>query len=130
MRRTTAPAVSLPGVFHFPFVELPICPKPGQCGTPNAVLTQHNAIRRTGAYLSETLLTPQTLEAGSGVKRTFGLLGTFDVDGQVYAQPLYVPGVKLADMSPRPQITSTDSMPRPIPAQPAAACSTGRARRR
>lgn len=50
---------------------------------------------RTGAYLSETRLTPAAVQS-KGLTR-FSLFTTWDVDGQVYAQPLYVPGVKMPD---------------------------------
>jgi len=43
---------------------------------------------RTGATLHETILTPQNVNA-----KQFGRLGAFKVDGVVYAQPLFVPGV-------------------------------------
>lgn len=45
---------------------------------------------RTGATLSEKILTPQNVNA-----KQFGKLGAFKVDGAVYAQPLFVPGVEL-----------------------------------
>jgi len=45
---------------------------------------------RTGANLSEKILTPKNVNA-----RQFGKLGAFKVDGPVYAQPLYVPGVEV-----------------------------------
>jgi outer membrane protein assembly factor BamB len=48
------------------------------------VLTNRNNNARTGASLSETVLTPALLKSGR-----FGKLFTRDVDGQVYAQPLY-----------------------------------------
>src|SRR5579864_7695438 len=45
---------------------------------------------RTGANLAETLLTPQNVNA-----RQFGKLFTFRVDGDIYAQPLYLPSVEI-----------------------------------
>jgi hypothetical protein len=45
---------------------------------------------RTGATLNEKLLTPRNVNA-----KQFGKIGAFKVDGAVYAQPLYVPGVEV-----------------------------------
>jgi outer membrane protein assembly factor BamB len=45
---------------------------------------------RTGATLIEKTLTPQNVNA-----LHFGKLGSFKVDGAVYAQPLFVPGVDI-----------------------------------
>jgi hypothetical protein len=45
---------------------------------------------RTGATLNEKILTPQNVNA-----QRFGRLGGFKVDGPVYAQPLFVPGVEI-----------------------------------
>ena len=56
--------------------------------TAQAVLTQHNDNKRTGANLAETTLTPASV-AGSN----FGLLYSLPVDGTFGAQTLYVPGV-------------------------------------
>jgi hypothetical protein len=45
---------------------------------------------RTGAYLEEKTLSPQNVNA-----KQFGRIFKFPVDGDVYAQPLYVPGVEI-----------------------------------
>jgi len=57
-----------------------------------SVLTQHNDIARTGANLNETILNCSNVKASQ-----FGKLFSRSVDGQIYAQPLYVPGVSIAD---------------------------------
>ncbi len=53
-----------------------------------SVLTYHNDLARTGQNLDETLLTPASVSSGQ-----FGPLFRYPVDGQIYAQPLYLPGV-------------------------------------
>ena len=45
---------------------------------------------RTGAYLNETVLTPQNVNP-----QQFGKLFTLKVDGDVYAQPLFLAGVDI-----------------------------------
>jgi hypothetical protein len=45
---------------------------------------------RTGATLNEKILTPANVNP-----HQFGKLGIFKVDGAVYAQPLFVPGVEI-----------------------------------
>jgi hypothetical protein len=67
---------------------LPAQPVSG--GNLGPVLTQHNDVGRTGAYLAETSLNTTNVNAAQ-----FGKLFVRDVDGQIYAQPLYVPGVAL-----------------------------------
>src|SRR4030095_10767821 len=54
------------------------------------VLTHHNDNARTGLNAQETSLTPSTVSSA-----TFGLQFSYPVDGGVYAQPLYVPGVAI-----------------------------------
>lgn len=55
-----------------------------------SVLTYHNDLARTGQNLNETSLTPSTVRSGE-----FGQLFSDAVDGQVYAQPLYMPAVNI-----------------------------------
>ncbi|MCC6342435.1 MAG: S-layer homology domain-containing protein [Bryobacterales bacterium] len=54
------------------------------------VTTHHNDTSRTGANPNETVLTTANVNSGS-----FGKLFSRAVDGQIYAQPLYVPGVTI-----------------------------------
>jgi uncharacterized protein (TIGR03437 family) len=54
-----------------------------------SVLNANYDQQQTGANLQETALQPNLNWSN------FGKVGTFAVDGQVYAQPLYVPGVTI-----------------------------------
>jgi hypothetical protein len=62
-------------------------------GTPAALpgtLTHRNDNARTGQNLQEVILTPANVKPTS-----FGQLFSYPVDGQVYAQPLYMPNVTI-----------------------------------
>ena len=61
-----------------------------------SVLTQHYDIARTGANTSETILTPVNVNSAE-----FGKLFSHSVDGYVFAQPLYVPGVTMGAGTPQ-----------------------------
>jgi PQQ-like domain len=54
------------------------------------VTTWHNDSAHTGQNLQETILTPTTVSPTK-----FGKLFSYPVDGQLYAQPLYVQGVTI-----------------------------------
>jgi hypothetical protein len=66
--------------------------RPFVSGSGLPPITYRNDNFRTGQNLNETILTPSTVAAGS-----FGLRFTDAVDGQIYAQPLYVPSVTISD---------------------------------
>jgi len=61
-----------------------------QGSPPVHVLTYHNDNARTGANLNERILTPQNVNP-----EQFRKLFTYPVDGQVYAQPLYMSNVTI-----------------------------------
>jgi hypothetical protein len=63
---------------------------PSQILAQESVLMNHNNLARTGANLSEKLLTASNVNSAS-----FGKLWSYSVGGQVYAQPLYVTGVTI-----------------------------------
>lgn len=71
-------------------------PEHAAAGARVNVLTNHNDINRTGANLNETSLNTANVNS-----RQFGKLFSRAVDGQVYAQPLYVSQVSFADQSVR-----------------------------
>jgi hypothetical protein len=54
------------------------------------VLTYHNDLVSSGTNLAETTLTPSNVN-----QQTFGKVGAVPVDGNVYAQPLYMENVNI-----------------------------------
>ncbi len=58
------------------------------------MLTANYGNDRTNANVQETVLTPQDVASGK-----FGKLGTFPVDGMVFAQPLYLAGATIAGVT-------------------------------
>jgi hypothetical protein len=57
------------------------------------ITTWHNDNAHTGQYLQETILTPRNVNSSS-----FGKLGSYSVDGQIYAQPLYWQNLRIPHM--------------------------------
>jgi hypothetical protein len=60
------------------------------------VTTWHNDNAHTGQYLRETVLTPLNVNS-----KSFGKLGSYAVDGQIYAQPLYWPSLQIPQVGTR-----------------------------
>jgi len=61
-----------------------------------SVLTANYDNARTNANLEETILTPASVNP-----RSFGKIGAFPVDGQIYAQPLYIAGLNVPGQGQR-----------------------------
>src|SRR5262250_1202882 len=57
---------------------------------PVNILTGNYDNQRTNANLQETILTTANVNPNS-----FGKIGSFPVDGQIYAQPLYAAGIQI-----------------------------------
>jgi uncharacterized protein (TIGR03437 family) len=61
-----------------------------------SVLTANYDNSRTNSNLSEVILNQSNVKSG-----TFGKIGAFPVDGQIYAQPLYVTAVQIPGLGTR-----------------------------
>ncbi|HEY7500412.1 MAG TPA: PA14 domain-containing protein [Vicinamibacterales bacterium] len=73
-----------------------------------SVTTQHNDVARTGANLTETLLTTTNVNVSQ-----FGKLFERTVDDEIYGQPLYVPGLDIPGLGVRNVVfvaTNNDSV--------------------
>jgi predicted RecA/RadA family phage recombinase len=68
------------------------------------VLTQHNDTMRTGQNTTETILNTTNVNVDQ-----FGKLFALPADGQVYAQPLYVPGVTINGVIHNVLIVATEN---------------------
>jgi uncharacterized protein (TIGR03437 family) len=61
-----------------------------------SVLTANYDNSRTNSNLNETTLNPSNVTTA-----TFGKIGSFPVDGQIYAQPLYATGIQIPGVGTR-----------------------------
>src|SRR6202167_2540399 len=68
------------------FLLLALFPEPANAQV--TVTTERNDLSRTGANLNETTLSTSNVNVNQ-----FGKLYSYTIDGSIYAQPLYVPGV-------------------------------------
>jgi hypothetical protein len=75
---------------RLPFLGATLAILLGGASARAQVLTSQYNNARTGANLKETILTPQNVNS-----KQFGKVFSFIVDGDTYAQPLYVPGVDI-----------------------------------
>jgi len=69
-----------------------------------SVLTQHNDIGRTGQNLGEKILNISNVNVAH-----FGKLFSLPVNGQIYAQPLYVPNITIAGTVHNVLIVATET---------------------
>jgi hypothetical protein len=80
-------------IFRIYFAGLiPFAALPSQVVAQVSIPTANGDNYRTNSNLRENKLTPQNVQAG-----LFGKLGSFRVDGQIYAQPLYASNLVFPD---------------------------------
>jgi hypothetical protein len=87
---TKSPQIRRPKAFSYPSLEM----LESRLSPSVNVLTYHNDLTRSGANLEESVLTPASVYSAN-----FGRLFSYNVDGQVFAQPLYVSNVNLPDQT-------------------------------
>ncbi len=69
-----------------------------------SVATYHNDSARTGLNSHETILTPANVNVAG-----FGLLFVQPVDGYIYAQPLYIPGLSIGGQTHNVVFVATEN---------------------
>lgn len=74
-------------------------------GVDTSVLTGNYDLSRTNAYLAESVLTPANVRPAS-----FGKAFTLAVDGQIYAQPLYMPALAIPGQTARHNVVFVATM--------------------
>jgi hypothetical protein len=72
--------------------------------SPGAVLTYHNDDARDGAFTAETTLMPSVVNSTQ-----FGKLRSYPVDGQLYAQPLFIPQLAIGGSKRNVVFASTEN---------------------
>jgi len=92
VRKRRTPALAVAAIAALAVISLAAA-APLQAQTYTGVLTWHNDNQRTGQNLAETILTPANVNP-----KEFGKLFTYAVDGQIYAQPLYVSSVTIPNL--------------------------------
>ena len=91
-------------LIHHGTLILLLCLAASCISAQTSVLTQHNDNARTGQNTSETILKTSNVNVNQ-----FGKLFAMPVDGQVYAQPLYVPNVSIAGGTHNVVIIATEN---------------------
>lgn len=81
---------SWPLALAFIFALLVLSLAPGSGDGKVRVTTYHNNPARQGSNILEAILTPENVNA-----RQFGKIFSHPVDGSIYAQPLYLPDVRV-----------------------------------
>ena len=101
-------SVALGGILRWGALGVASALLPAPAFAQTSVTTQHNDAARTGANLTETILTTTNVNVSQ-----FGKLFERNVDDEIYAQPLYVEGVNIPALGIRNVVyvaTNNDSI--------------------